>query len=73
MARHVPKAATNGHDGWIKFGEPGLTVSPAQDAERIIEPKPGRLLLFPSYMWHGTVPYTGDEKRLTVAFDLAPR
>ena len=29
-----------------------------------------RLVLFPSYMWHGTVPFAGDEPRLTVAFDL---
>ena len=39
-------------------------------AFRVIEPKPGRLVLFPSYMWHGTRPF-GDGERLTVAFDVA--
>ncbi|MDB5461275.1 MAG: putative 2OG-Fe(II) oxygenase, partial [Caulobacteraceae bacterium] len=26
--------------------------------------------LFPSYMWHGTMPFESDETRLTCAFDL---
>jgi len=39
---------------------------------RTIEPKPGRLVLFPSYMWHGTRPFTEGE-RITVAFDVAVR
>jgi hypothetical protein len=37
---------------------------------RTIEPKPGRLALFPSYMWHGTRPF-GEGERMTVAFDVA--
>lgn len=37
---------------------------------RTIEPKPGRLALFPSYMWHGTRPF-GEGERITVAFDVA--
>ena len=24
---------------------------------RAIQPVPGRLVLFPSYMWHGTIPF----------------
>jgi cytochrome c-type biogenesis protein CcmH/NrfG len=37
---------------------------------RTVEPKPGRLALFPSYMWHGTRPF-GEGERMTVAFDVA--
>jgi hypothetical protein len=37
---------------------------------RTIEPKPGRLALFPSYSWHGTRPFVEGE-RITVAFDVA--
>ncbi len=37
---------------------------------RTVEPKPGRLVLFPSYMWHGTRPFAEGE-RMTVAFDVA--
>ena len=57
--------------GWIKFGEPRLPV-PGANAEHFVQPKPGRLVLFPSYIWHGTVPIDSDVPRLTVAFDLRP-
>jgi hypothetical protein len=31
-------------------------------------------VLFPSYMWHGTVPFDApaDSTRLTIAFDVVP-
>lgn len=61
-----------GKQGWLKFGEPGVRTMPALEAEYFIEPAPGRLALFPSYMWHGTVPFTAPQPRMTVAFDMAP-
>lgn len=57
--------------GWIKFGEPRYPV-PGADAERYVKPRAGRLVLFPSYMWHGTTPIHGDEARTTIAFDAVP-
>jgi len=57
--------------GWIKFGEPRFPV-PGATAERFVQPRPGRLVLFPSYMWHGTTPITGDTPRMTIAFDAVP-
>jgi Flp pilus assembly protein TadD len=57
--------------GWIKFGEPRFPV-PGAGAERFVQPRPGRLVLFPSYMWHGTTPITGDAPRMTIAFDAVP-
>ncbi|HVO47837.1 MAG TPA: putative 2OG-Fe(II) oxygenase [Steroidobacteraceae bacterium] len=62
---------TQAKSGWIKFGEPGIPVAGAS-AEYFVQPRPGRLVLFPSYMWHGTNAITGDETRLTVAFDAVP-
>jgi Flp pilus assembly protein TadD len=57
-------------NGWLKFGEPSRP--PAQcGAEKWVEPKVGKLVLFPSYLWHGTVPYEGNE-RLSLAFDVIP-
>jgi tetratricopeptide (TPR) repeat protein len=56
--------------GWLTLGEAtelGLDLPPF----RTVEPKPGRLVLFPSTMWHGTRPFAAGE-RLTVAFDVAP-
>jgi Flp pilus assembly protein TadD len=57
--------------GWIKFGEPRITM-PGVEAAHFVQPRAGRLVLFPSYMWHGTNPIRGAEQRLTVAFDAVP-
>ncbi len=58
------------HAGWLKFGEPRLPV-PGCGPVKWVEPKPGRLVLFPSYLWHGTAPFSAGD-RLTVAFDIVP-
>jgi hypothetical protein len=55
--------------GWLTLGEAG-EIGVDLPPLRMIEPKPGRLVLFPSTMWHGTRPFTAGE-RLTVAFDVA--
>jgi tetratricopeptide (TPR) repeat protein len=58
--------------GWIRFGRPPLETSPRLEAAHYVRPQPGRLVLFPSYMWHGTEPFTTDERRVTIAFDVIP-
>lgn len=58
------------HAGWLTLGEPQAELQLGLPPTRLIEPKPGRLVLFPSYMWHGTRPFSEGE-RLTVAFDVA--
>jgi len=68
----LPDAIDHGREGWIKFGEPGVPTSPKLEAEHYVKPEPGLLVLFPSYMWHGTVPFSGSDYRLTSAFDLLP-
>ena len=60
------------HAGHIQFGQPPLDMGLALEPRRIVRPQPGRLVLFPSYMWHGTVPFEDSEPRVTVAFDLMP-
>jgi hypothetical protein len=37
-----------------------------------VKPAVGKLVLFPSYFWHGTVPFQSQNMRLTVAFDVTP-
>ncbi len=59
-------------NGWIGFGAPPLDIPEIAEPELMIKPKPGRLVLFPSYMWHGTLPITGDKPRLTLPFDVIP-
>jgi tetratricopeptide (TPR) repeat protein len=56
--------------GWLALGEPQAELGLELPPTRLIEPKPGRLVLFPSTMWHGTRPFAEGE-RLTVAFDVA--
>ena len=58
--------------GWIKFGEPSFAARLAEPVRRAVKPVAGRLVLFPSYMWHGTVPFHGDSARTTIAFDAIP-
>jgi tetratricopeptide (TPR) repeat protein len=64
----VPEA-TAPMEGWLELGgapaELGLTLEPLAR----IEPKPGRIALFPSFLFHGTRPFSQGE-RLTVAFDV---
>lgn len=57
-------------EGWLKFGEPPFEV-PGLEPHDFVEPRAGELTLFPSYLWHGTVPIKRGE-RLTIAFDISP-
>lgn len=56
--------------GWLTFGEPPAELQTGLAPIRVIEPEFGRLVLFPSTLWHGTRPIMAGE-RLTVAFDIA--
>jgi tetratricopeptide (TPR) repeat protein len=70
----VPEAVGDWHakEGWLKFGEPPSDVGLKDAIRRTVQPKPGRLVLFPSYMWHGTIPYRAPGARTTIAFDVVP-
>jgi hypothetical protein len=37
-----------------------------------ITPKPGNVVIFPSYVQHLTLPHTGDNDRITMAFNALP-
>lgn len=63
-----------GGEGWLGFGQPGVPTTPELTHEYLVQPQPGLLVLFPSWMWHGTLPFRGEpqDRRLTIAFDLLP-
>jgi hypothetical protein len=67
-------AAVEGPDrqGWLRLGRPPFPTRPALEAGYFVKPAPGTLVLFPSYLWHGTVPFASDETRLTIAMDFLP-
>jgi Flp pilus assembly protein TadD len=65
----LPDHMGNGQAGWLQLGAPPQDLRLTLPPYRMIEPKPGRLALFPSTMWHGTLPFDNGE-RLTIAFDI---
>ena len=67
----LPSSIKNkNHSGWLQLGQPGPVCKPSLEPEHFVEPKRGHIVIFPSYMWHGTVPFTGDDERITVAADF---
>jgi tetratricopeptide (TPR) repeat protein len=70
----VPEAVQDerAREGWIKFGEPGFDLVLKSPVRRAVQPVQGRLVLFPSYMWHGTNPFHDAAARTTIAFDISP-
>ncbi len=66
----VIRADDHQHQGWVTFGQPGLKAIEPLEPERYVQPQEGMMVLFPSYMWHGTIPFYGtDQVRVTVAQD----
>ncbi len=55
--------------GFIRFGVPPAGLGLNLGGFGQLEPKPGRLILFPSTMWHETLPFD-DGERLVIAFDV---
>lgn len=58
-------------EGWLEIGGPPAELDLPLEPLTRIEPQPARLALFPSYMFHGTRPFSEGE-RLTTAFDVVP-
>jgi len=61
-----------GTEGWIGFGVPPYRMQTPLEPLKVEKPEPGKLVLFPSCMWHGTLPFEDERHRLTIAFDLIP-
>lgn len=58
--------------GWIKFGEPPFATQPESPPQKWVRPEAGLLVLFPSFLWHGTMPIDDDSVRVTAPFDAVP-
>ena len=60
-------------EGWIEFGTPPeIFVLTKKNPVRLLKPKEGLLVLFPSYFYHRTIPFEGDEERVSIALDFVP-
>ena len=70
----VPPAVEDGAEvgmGWIEFGRPRDELCRAAPVEtRRIKPIEGMVVTFPSYFWHRTIPFAGDDERICIAFDV---
>lgn len=63
-----------GGAGWFELGRPPERFAcQAAPLVRRIQPREGRLLLFPGYFFHNTIPFTATERRISIAFDVTPR
>jgi tetratricopeptide (TPR) repeat protein len=65
-------AQGGGGEGSLVFGVPPAELGIDLEPRRTVAPRVGRLVVFPSYFWHGTVPFESETPRLTVAFDALP-
>ena len=68
----VANASEVGGAGSLAFGVPDQALGLDLLPRRIETPRVGRLVIFPSYFWHGTIPFDSEQPRLTVAFDALP-
>ena len=68
----LPPEVGTSQAGALTFGVPDAAFGLDLEPRRVEIPRAGRLVLFPSYFWHGTVPFESQSPRLTMAFDAVP-
>lgn len=71
---NVPKKNSK-EEGNIKFSLHGGDFPYAGEnfTEKIVDIKKGTIVLFPSSIFHSTIPFESDEERITLAFDILPK
>ena len=71
--------ATDPEAGALAFGRPPARIAQAPglagalDAEHVVAPAPGLVVLFPSHLWHATRPFSAAGARVSLAFDAVYR
>lgn len=72
----VPESVTADdpdHRGWLELGMPPDNYpAPKTPLVRRFMPEPGKLVLFPSYIYHRTIPFEADARRVSIAFNIEP-
>jgi len=63
-----------GDEGAISFSLHGYNYRKVKEdiPQLVHKPKAGELVLFPSSLFHSTVPFESDEDRQCIAFDMIP-
>ncbi|MBT5032592.1 MAG: tetratricopeptide repeat protein, partial [Proteobacteria bacterium] len=63
--------STHGEDGWLEFGRPSDQLfAKAESPVRSVQPRPGTLVMFPSYSFHRTKPFSSAGQRISISFDI---
>ncbi len=66
------RTAVDSQAGHLRFGK-AVSGEPRPGGRRVtVKPEEGLMVAFPSYFWHGTIPFQSDEDRICVAFDVEP-
>lgn len=67
------RAEDGAQQGWIEFGRgPDDIFHDARPVTRRIHPEEGKLIAFPSYFWHRTLPFDDESERLCISFNVVP-
>lgn len=67
------QSSDNHQQGWIEFGEPGYGIPHSfKPPLKSVRPEEDKIVLFPSYMFHRTIPFESSETRISIAFDVIP-
>ena len=71
----LPQNKAHPNEGSIEVSTHGDDYPKLHDhfATRTIAPEVGDTALFPSSLFHRTIPFSSDEERICIAFDLKPR
>jgi uncharacterized protein (TIGR02466 family) len=70
----IPQHRDNKDEGAIELSTHGDNYPVEYDnfPKKVILPKEGDVIFFPSSVFHRTIPFTSDEERICIAFDLKP-
>ena len=71
----IPKERKNPNEGAITLSVHGDNYPKKHDnfPEKTILPKVGDVVFFPSSVFHNTIPFSSNEERICIAFDVKPR
>lgn len=65
-------AGSERKQGWFTLGDPPFDLHWSEPVRRYVQPREGCLTLFPSYFYHGTLPFRSQTNRTAIAFDAVP-
>jgi uncharacterized protein (TIGR02466 family) len=68
----ISSTSAGENSGCLAFGRPGVNLPIAADPVHFVVPQAGKLVMFPSYIWHETIPFSASDNRVVIAFDIIP-